>query len=164
MATGGGFWVARHFNVNYGPFQTDDPAGDGYVTIATTDGDAAFEADVYLASGPHGGFRAPEPALVFRVASGQIDPGETVTITYGDKSAGGQGLLMTGTSSARMPLPLYVDLDASGEWRPLPILPFVVSGTRVAGVHGFAPSRGRAGRAVRAVGARAGCVLQPRDG
>ena len=140
VATGGGFWVARHFNVNYGPFQTDDPAGDGYVTIDTTDGDATFEADVYMARGPHGGFRAPEPALVFGVASGQVDPGETVTITYGDTTGGGQGLLMTGTSSARMPLPLYVDLDASGEWRPLPILPFVVSGTRVAGVHGFAPS------------------------
>ena len=140
VATGGGFWVARHFNVNYGPFQTDDPAGDGYVAIDTSDGDAAFEADVYMARGPHGGFRAPEPALVFRVASGQVDPGETVTITYGDTTGGGQGLLMTGTSSARMPLPLYVDLDASGEWRPLPILPFVVSGTRVAGVHGFAPS------------------------
>ena len=140
VETGGGFWVARHFNVNYGPFQTDDPAGDGYVTIATSDADATFAADTYMARGPHGGFRAPEPALVFRVASGQVDPGETVTITYGDTSGGGQGLRMTGTSSARMPLPLYVDLDASGEWRPLPILPFVISGTRVAGVHGFAPS------------------------
>ena len=91
VVIGGGFWVARHFNVNYGPFQTDDPAGDGYVTVATTDGDAAFEADVYMASGPHGGFRTPEPALVFRVASGQVDPGETVTITYGDTSGGGAG-------------------------------------------------------------------------
>ena len=140
VETGGGFWVARHFNVNYGPFQTDDPAGDGYVTIATTDGDATFATDVRMARGPHGGFRAPEPALVFRVASGRVDPGETVTVTYGDTSGGGPGLLLTGTSSARMPLPLYVDLDASGEWRPLPILPFAVSGTRVAGVHGFAPS------------------------
>ena len=140
VETGGGFWVARHFNVDYGPFQTDDPAADGYVTIATTDGDATFAADVRMARGPHGGFRAPEPALVFRVASGRVDPGETVTVTYGDTSGGGPGLLMTGTSSARMPLPLYVDLDASGEWRPLPILPFAVRGTRVAGVHGFAPS------------------------
>ena len=39
-----------------------------------------------------------------------------------------------------MPLPLYVDLDGSREWRPLPIQPFVVTGTTVAGVHGFAPS------------------------
>ena len=140
VVAGGGFWVARHFSVNSGPFQTEDPAGEGYVTIATTDADATFETDVHMARGPHGGFRAPEPALVFRLAAGQLDPGETVTITYGDRSGGGPGLLMTSTSSARMPLPLYVDLDASGEWRPLPLLPFVVGGTRIAGVHGFAPS------------------------
>ena len=140
VETGGGFWVARHFNMNYGAFQTDDPAGEGYVTIAAGDDDAVFEPDVIMASGPHGGFRAPAPALVFRLVSGRLDPGETVTVTYGDTGGGGPGLLMTGTSSARMPLPLYVDLDASGEWRPLPILPFAVSGTRTAGVHGFAPS------------------------
>ena len=140
VETGGGFWVARHFNVNYGAFQTDDPAGAGYVTIAVGDGDAAFETDVIMARGPHGGFGAPEPAIVFRLVSGRLDPGETVTITYGDTGGGGPGLLMTSTSSARMPLPLYVDLDASGEWRPLPILPFAVRGTRAAGVHGFAPS------------------------
>ena len=140
VETGGGFWVARHFSVNHGPFQTGDPAAAGYVTLATTDDDAAFEAGAHMARGPHGGFRAPEPALVFRLVSGRLDPGETVTVTYGDTAGGGPGLLMTSTSSARMPLPLYVDLDASGEWRPLPILPFAVSGTRVAGVHGFAPS------------------------
>ena len=140
VVVGGGFWVARHFSVNSGPFQTEDPAGEGYTSIGTSDADATFETDVYMAHGPHGGFRAPAPALVFRVASGQLDPGETVTITYGDRSGGGAGLLMTGTSSARMPLPLYVDLDASGEWRPLPLQPFVVVGSRVAGVHGFAPS------------------------
>ena len=140
VATGGGFWVARHAAIDYGPFQADDPAGDGYVTIATTDGDVTFETGVYMASGPHGGVEAPAPALVFRVAAGQIDAGEAVTITYGDTGGGGRGLLLTSTSGARMPLPLYVDLDASGEWRPLPILPFAINGTGVAGVHGFAPS------------------------
>ena len=91
VETGGGFWVARHFNMNYGPFQTDDPAGEGYVTIATSDGDAEFQPDVYMARGPHGGFRAPEPALVFRLAAGRLDPGETVTITYGAPAAAARG-------------------------------------------------------------------------
>ena len=77
---------------------------------------------------------------MFRLDAGRLDPGEKVTITYGDTSGGGSGLRMPTTSGARMPLPLYVDLDESGEWRPLPLMPFVVSGTRVAGVHGFAPS------------------------
>ena len=137
---GGGFWVARHFNATFGPFQTDDPAGDGYVTIATSDRDAVLTAASIMASGPHGGFRAPEPAIVFRLTAGTLDPGETVTITYGDRGGGGRGLLMPTSSSARMPLPLYVDLDGSGEWRPLPIQPFVITGTRVSSVHGFAPS------------------------
>ena len=140
VPTGGGFWVARHFNANFGPFQTNDPAGEGYVTLATSDGDAVFSVDEIMASGPHGGFRAPQPALVFRLTTGELSPGESVTITYGDTGGGGPGLQIPSTSSARMPLPLYVDLDGSREWRPLPIQPFVVAGTAVAGVHGFAPS------------------------
>ena len=140
VQTGGGFWVARHFNANYGRYQTEDASGAGYVTIETNDGDAVFEAEEIMASGPHGGFRAPQPALAFRLTEGELDPGETVTITYGDTSGGGPGLLMTGTSGARIPFPLYIDFDASGEWRPLPLLHFAVIGTEVAGVHGFAPT------------------------
>ena len=140
IEVGGGFWVARHFNANFGAFQTEDPTADGYMTISTTDIDAQLVVDGIMASGPHGGFRAPQPALMFRLDAGRLDPGEQVTITYGDTSGGGSGLRMPTTSGARMPLPLYVDLDESGEWRPLPLMPFVVSGTRVAGVHGFAPS------------------------
>ena len=140
VPTGGGFWVARHFNANFGPFQTNDPADEGYITVATSDTDAVFTIDEIMASGPHGGFRAPQPALVFRLTDGELDPGQTVTITYGDTSGGGPGLRLPSTSGPRMPLPLYIDLDGSHEWRPLPILPFVVTGTDVAGVHGFAPS------------------------
>lgn len=145
VEAGGGFWVARHFNANYGAFQTEDPASEGYVTLETTDADAVFEVDVYMASGPHGGFRAPEPALAYRLAEGRLDPGESVTITYGDTSGGGPGIRIAQTSSARLPFPLYVDFDGSGEWRPQPILPFAVVGTTVAGVHGFAPSVVRPG-------------------
>ena len=145
VETGGGFWVARHFNANVGAFQTDDPGAAGYVTIGTDAANVRFETDVYMASGPHGGFRGPEPALVFRVAEGRLEPGESVTITYGDTTGGGPGIMMTQTSGARTPFPLYVDLDGSGEWRPQPILPFAVTGTAVAGVHGFAPSVVRPG-------------------
>ena len=140
VQTGGGFWVARHFLTAYGAYQTEDPSASGYVTLATSDSDAVFEAEGFRASGPHGGFRSAVPALAFRLTSGELDAGETVTITYGDTSGGGPGILMTQTSGARMPFPLYVDFDASGEWRPLPLLHFKVVGTEVAGVHGFAPT------------------------
>jgi hypothetical protein len=140
MKPGGGFWVARHFSTNFGEYQTSDPAGENYVTIATTDADARFAVDSIMASGAHGGFRAPEPALVFRLSAGQLDPGASVTITYGDTSRGGPGILLPTMSGEAMPLPLYVDLDGSGEWLNLPLLRFVVTGTRVAGVHAFGPS------------------------
>ena len=65
IAAGGGVWVARHFNTVYGAFQTDDPAGEDYVTVATSDADALFEAEIIMARGAHGGFRAPEPAVAF---------------------------------------------------------------------------------------------------
>jgi len=140
MATGGGFWVARHFSTNFGQFQTDDPTGPGYVTIETTDDDATFEIETIMASGPHGGFRAPQPAIAFRLASGDLGRGASVTITYGDQSQGGPGIRMPTFESVRMPLPLYVDLDGSGEWRSLPITPFVTTGGEASGVHAFGPS------------------------
>ena len=140
IVTGGGFWVARHFNANWGTFQTEDPAAAGYVSISTDDDDAVFERETIMASGPHGGFRGPQPAIAFRVVEGELDRGSSVTITYGDRSQGGSGIMTPTFESERMPLPLYVDLDGSSEWRSLPITPFEIVGGETTGVHGFAPS------------------------
>lgn len=140
MEPGGGLWLARHFSVLHGPFQTDDPAGAGYVTIASSADDAVFAPETIMARGAHGGFRAPEPALAFRLTDGQVAPGETVTVTYGDTSGGGPGLKITTVAGERVPMPVYVALDAAGGWMMLPIQPFVIQGAAVAGVHGFAPS------------------------
>jgi hypothetical protein len=140
MQPGGGIWIARHFSTLYGEFQTDDPSGAGYISIATSDDDARFEPTIIMASGAHGGFRAPEPAIAFRLIEGTVDSGETVTVTYGETSAGGPGLMITTVSGESVPLPFYVALDDDLDWLMLPIQPFVISGTRVAGVHGFAPS------------------------
>ncbi|NKB34392.1 MAG: DUF3604 domain-containing protein [Pseudomonadales bacterium] len=140
ITSGGGFWVARHFNANWGQFQTDDPTAAGYVSITTDDDDAVFERETFMARGPHGGFRTPQPAIAFRLIEGELDRGSSVTITYGDRSQGGPGIQTPTFESERMPLPLYVDLDGSSEWRSLPITPFEIIGGETNGVHGFAPS------------------------
>ena len=93
-----------------------------------------------MASGPHGGFRSPQPAIAFRLVAGELDRGSSVTITYGDQRQGGPGIRLPTFESERMPLPLYVDLDGSSEWRSLPITPFEIIGGEAAGVHGFGPS------------------------
>ncbi len=137
---GGGFIVARQFMTGFGRFQTDDAAADNYITIASANPNVRFSKSTLPMRGMHGGFRTSADTLVFRVTSGRLAAGDTVTITYGDTAGGSRGLLMPSFSSDRMPLPLYVDFDGSDLPISLPIQPIVVTGGAVAGVHGFAPS------------------------
>ena len=137
---GGGFVVARHFMANFGRFQTDDPADDGFVSIASSNPNVQFSRSSVPMGGMHGGFRRPIDVLMFRIASGRLTDGDTVTITYGDGAGGGRGLTMPSFSSDRMPLPLYLAFDDSDLLVSLPIQPIRIVGSAVAGVHGFAPS------------------------
>ena len=137
---GGGIVVARHFMANFGRFQTEDPGAANHVTIASSNPAVAFARHGALMAGMHGGFRGGIDNLMFRVASGRLAPGDTVTVTYGDTSGGGPGILLPDFSSDRMPLPLYVDFDGSGSLVSLPIQPIAIGGTAVAALHGSAPS------------------------
>ena len=137
---GGGFVVARHFMPNYGIWQTSDPKADNYISIASSKAGVSFAVDSVPIAGMHGGFRGQRPALMFRLATGTLSQGDTVTLTYGDKSQGSQGFLMADFASDRMPLPLYLAFDSDTPLLTLPIQPVVVTGTRFAGLAGFAPS------------------------
>ena len=137
---GGGFVVTRHFMANFGRFQTEDPAADNYISIASSNPNVRFSRSTVTLGGMHGGFRRAIDTLAFRVASGRLTQGDTVTITYGDTTGGGRGLLMPDFSSDRMPLPLYLVFDASDLLISLPIQPIRIVGSSAAGVHGFAPS------------------------
>ena len=136
---GGGFVIARHFMTGIA-YQTDDEAADNYVSIASSNASVRFSRSEIPMAGMHGGFRSATSALVFRVTSGRLTAGETVTITYGDSSAGGRGLLMPSFATDRLPLPLYIDFDGTGLPVSVPIQPILVVGGEVAGVDGFAPS------------------------
>ena len=140
VAPGGGFIVARHFMSGVGAYQTEDETADNYISIAASNPNVRFSKSALPMAGMHGGFRGAADTLVFRVTSGRLTAGDTVTITYGDTAAGGRGLLMPSFSTDRLPLPLYVDFDGSDLPVSLPIQPIVVVGGEVAGVHGFAPS------------------------
>ena len=142
---GGGILIARHFQPGYGRPQTDNPSGENYVTIASTNPSVEFRSDTFPLSGMHGGFRGAQPVPIFRLASGQLHSGDVVTITYGDTSGGGKGWLMGGHSTDFMPVPLYVDFDGSDHCYALPIQPIRVSGSEIAGVHVFSPSVVRPG-------------------
>ena len=114
-------------------------------TISSSNPNVHFVADQVPVAGMHGGFRGAAPVLFFRLSAGQLKRDDVVTITYGARSQGGNGLLMPTFSSDRMPFPLYVDFDGSGPLYSLPIQPIRVIGAAVHGVHGFAPSVVRPG-------------------
>ena len=147
VVAGGGIAVPKHFMTNHGAFQTDDPAGDHYISIATSNAEAEFVPDAVPMGGMHGGFRGAQPILFFRLTEGELRSGDTVTVTFGDRSGGGRGLLMPTFSSDRMPFPLYVAFTpasdnegTTGLLFSLPIQEIRVTGTDLAGVRAFAPS------------------------
>ena len=140
VQTGGSFVLARHFMANFGTWQTERPDGANYVSITTSNPKVSFVATTTSMRGMHGGFRSARENLTFRVASGTLNTGDTVTITWGDSSQGGPGMRMATMSSDRIPLPIYITLGRDQPLLSLPIQPIRVTGTQIAGVAGFAPS------------------------
>lgn len=140
VQTGGAFLLARHFMTNFGPWQNSDPKAPNYVAISTSNPKVSFVATTTPWRGMHGGFRDIRETMTFRVASGTLDAGDTVTISWGETAGGSPGMRMATMSSDRLPLPLYVSLNNKGQFLSLPIQPIRVTGAGVAGVAGFAPS------------------------
>ncbi|MCZ6671757.1 MAG: DUF3604 domain-containing protein [Verrucomicrobia bacterium] len=140
MHEGGGILVAKHALSNYRQSQSENPAADNYVTIKSSNSQARFTKDTHPVVGMYGGFRSLDPAPVFRLEGTDLQAGETVTVTYGDTSGGSPGYRMQNYSNNRAAFPLFVDLDGSDRFLTLPIQAIRVSGTDVAGVHGFVPS------------------------
>ncbi len=147
ISSGGGLVVARHFMPNYGYWQTSDPSGDNYITISSSNSRVRFAASQAAMAGMHGAFRGVGEALMFTVSRGTLEPGDEVTLTYGDTSGGSRGFLMADFSSDRMPLPLYLRFAEEGPLLSLPIVPINVTGTAFSGLHGFAPSIASIGEA-----------------
>lgn len=145
IVPGGGFLIAHHFRPGYGMYQVNDPAGDNYLTLTSSNPSVTFQKDSAPMAGMHGGFGQELALPVFRVASGTLKPGDVVTITYGDTSGGGRGLLISPASTDSLPVPVYVAFDGREHVYQLPIQPIRVSGSVVAGVHAFAPSVVRPG-------------------
>lgn len=145
---GGGFFIAKHFLANHGRFQVSNPKGENFISITSSNPNVAFLFEAVNMRGMHGGFRRAAPSLFAKVSDAQLEPGDVVTITYGDTSDGGRGLRMPTASSDKMPFPVYVALNSDRHFLSLPIQDVVIRGGPAEGVHGFAPSIVKAGEAV----------------
>ena len=139
MEEGGGIVISSQGAGGYGLLQTTDPAGDRYVSAQVSREGVSLEQDTHPIWGPYGGFRGPVGFPTLRVRGGDLSPGDTITLTFGDTSGGGRGLGVGEFSNDRIALPIHVD-PGNGRVYEMPPATFEVVGGAAERVHGFAPS------------------------
>jgi hypothetical protein len=115
LLPGGKIVIAKQLATDQGRFQHDDPKGDHFVSIRSSDPAARFEKTEVLLIGMHGAFRGNAPTIAFELQGSTLDRGETVTVTYGDRSQGSRGWRTTSFATDEFLLPIYLDLDGKGD-------------------------------------------------
>jgi hypothetical protein len=113
MVSGGGVMVGFGWYQAAGMnLQADDPAADGYVTIRCSNPEATFEA-----TGPWGQwytFHNTQPQVCFKLREGTLTEGDTITLTYGDRSGGSRGVKLQSWAVDTVEFRLHVDLEGEG--------------------------------------------------
>jgi hypothetical protein len=140
IAPGGVVLVGQYFLSDQGTLQTEDTAGDNYVSLRWSNRQARFDRITVPLRGIHGGFRGAQPMIGFRLMEGELSEGDTLTVVYGDRSGGSRGFQMQSSQNDRIVLPLYLDPDGSGLFLPPSWPSYAVHGIGVHGVRGVAPS------------------------
>ena len=135
MAVGGGIAVGQG---RAGGLQTDDPAAAGYVTATTSNPDAVLEA-----AEPWGRWVTFETrsTIAFRLSGAELRKGDTMTLTFGDRSGGGPGFKLQNWSNDQVVFKTFLDLEGKG-WLLSPRWPSieVIGEDRVQFVNAVAPS------------------------
>lgn len=144
LRVGGGIVVPNHFRFADFQYQTSEPDEPNYITIRTSNPTVSFEEASFPVTGQYSAnLRGTSPRLMFAVSAGQLDPGDTVTVTFGDMSKGSPGLQTLHYSNSAMRYPVWVltkALEEGGILHALPELPVPLMGGAATGVQGFAPA------------------------
>jgi hypothetical protein len=131
--------VGRQPMTDHGLLQNQDSARDNFVSVRASRARARFERSEPPVRGARGRRRAAA-TLAFRLEGAALETGDTVTVTFGDTSGGSRGFKMQTGSSDRLKLPLYLDLEGTGNFLT-PVLPgLVVVGGAVHSVRTVVPS------------------------
>lgn len=145
LGPGARIMVARQLQADGGRLQHDDPEAPHYVSARTSNPSVSLGKTTVPWSGMHGGFRAPAPMPAFQVQHGTLDPGDTLTVVYGDRDGGSEGWLQQTFATDEAMLPIYIDLDGSGHFLTPRWPAYAVVGSTAAGVTAVVPSIARPG-------------------
>lgn len=114
----GGIKVVQRFTNDGGVWQTRDPAAMNYVTARASNG-VTLDLDVEA----NGHQRPWDRSLRVTVRRGSMRPGDTIAITFGDRTGGGPGLRMPTFCESAHEFRVLADVCATGHFSPLPERP-----------------------------------------
>ncbi len=140
MQPGGGVMVASEIVARLEPFQRENPAALNYITIRCSNPDAQWENTSQSLLGMHGNIFNAVGVPTYTLKGTALKQGDTITITYGDKSGGSAGLQLQTTQVQGAMFPLYVDLEANGNFLSPRWPSFNVLGAAAERVSAVAPS------------------------
>ena len=140
MAVGGGAIAGRQWLADVNDYQNTDPTAPNYVSARVSRPEARIDAVMVPLVGPHGSQRFPKPTPAFLLAGAALQPGDTLTVTYGDRSGGSPGIRVQGFTTDALLFPLYLDLEGKDHWLTPVWPPLQVVGAEVAGVRVLASS------------------------
>ena len=108
MAPGGGIVIGRS---RPGSLQANSPGGHGYVTVRSSN-----PATRFAPAAPWGTWTTFETrnVVAFRLSGAPLAEGDTVTVTFGDRTGGGPGLKLQNSSNDRVVFKTFLDLEGKG--------------------------------------------------
>lgn len=142
IRAGGGMVLPNHFYFSFAELQTTDPKADNYVSLTVSNPSVRFVADTYPIAGMFSMSLGigETPRVFFRITEGELRKGDTMTVTYGDRSKGSKGLRLIQVSNSAVHFPLWLLTEEKGILLTPREAVIAVSGGPAAAVHGFVPS------------------------
>ncbi len=118
---GGGLRIGMRHALRWTPAQTVKADSAGYLTVETPDG---VQAEVYSgqAKGLNRFFYQYFPwqnMVEVKVEGRPVRPGETIHVTFGDRSGGSPGMRVQPTDESPFIFKTYVDSQGNGDYLPM---------------------------------------------
>jgi len=118
IAPGGGIRIGMRHLCQWSPPQTEDPQGVGYLTVTASNG-APVKVSVDFRRRFFLPYFAWHNMVEVILPERGLAPGETIRLTYGDRSGGSPGIRVQPFDEARFVFKVYVDAPGRGEYLPL---------------------------------------------
>ena len=116
----GALKVVFRFPLDIGGLQTSDPLALNYVSAQASNG-----AKLILTYNPFGHMRPRDRALTVFISDGFMSEGDTITIVFGDTSAGSPGMRLQTFCESAFEFKVLVDIYATGHFVPLTETPTI---------------------------------------